>query len=121
MKILVLENNLRRLKFFVDFLGKYKLNIIDNAEEAEELLRQEEFDMVFLDNDLDGGGFGADIASFLAENPENPNNNAAIVIHCLDNAAREAMFLKLSSSCENLVAFPFGSTEFFEYLGLTSD
>jgi hypothetical protein len=94
---------------------------MDNASEAEELLKVEVFDMIFLDNDLDKGGFGADVAAFLADNPENLNNKSSIVIHCLDNNAQKAMLTKLTSVCQNVVAIPFGSPDFFEYLGLTNE
>jgi len=120
MEILVLEDNLDRIRFFIEILGKYKLSVVDKAEEAVELLESKVFDMIFLDNDLGDGGYGADVAAYLANNPSNLNNDANIVVHCLDEQARIAMLKELTPNCPKTIGVYFGES-LFHYLGLTND
>jgi CheY-like chemotaxis protein len=119
MKVMVLEDNLDRIKFFIEVLGKYKLKIVDNVDEAIELLDNEAFDMIFLDNEV-VGGCGADVAVYMANKPDNLNNDATIVVHCLDDQAQAAMVQKLTPTYPRTLGITFGPS-LFHYLGLTNE
>lgn len=120
MRVLVVEDGLERIKFFIEILGKFNLTVVDNSEEAIVLLESILFDMVFLDHDLGAGGYGADVAAHLANNPDNPNNeNAIVVVHTMNESVSKKMLNKLIYSCPKVVGIPFGPRLFY-YLGLTT-
>jgi len=82
IRILVLEDDVFRVRFFIERFGQYKLKITENIEDAIEYLKYYKFNYIFLDNDLgSGNGEGIDVAKFLQNNPNNINNEAVIIIH----------------------------------------
>ncbi len=82
MKILVLEDDGHRAKVFVERFYTHQLTITENAYDAVELLDSNVYDTIFLDHDLgEGNGSGSYVTAYLKENPDNPNNQARIVIH----------------------------------------
>ena len=82
MRILILEDDNVRVKFFIEKLGQYSPKITENAEIAISYLKEDTFDYVFLDNDLGrGNGEGIDVADYLQQNPDNPNCKAAVIVH----------------------------------------
>ena len=110
MKILILEDDTARLTYFNEKFYKHELTMTENANSAIEYLEEQEFDCIFLDHDLgEGNGFGADVASYLNENPDNPNNQAIIVIHAWNIPGAKAMQAKLPEAH----IMPFGSDDFF--------
>ena len=110
MKILVLEDSVYRSKYFIEKYGHCDLTIIENAYSAIDLLGGEVFDYVFLDNDLGtGAGEGLDVARFLSNNANNPNNNSVIIIHSWNNVAVKEM-LNLLPKAD---VVPFGSSNFY--------
>lgn len=89
MKILVLEDNEERITQFKRNLAGNLLVIVDNADEAIDLLMHTKWDVVMLDHDLggkemvsSGPGTGYQVAVFLEQNPEfRPPN---IIVHSMN-------------------------------------
>jgi len=114
MKILILEDSTARLVYFNEKFYKHELTMIENADRAIEYLEEQEFDCIFLDHDLgEGNGFGADVASYLYENPDNPNNQSTIVIHSWNVPGARA----IKSLLPDAHFMPFGSDDFFSIGG----
>jgi len=91
MKILILEDSPERHKAFLRWLIGHVVKITENAKDAIELLRAEDWDILFLDHDLggeemvvSGNGTGFEVAKWLAENPD--NHPSKIVIHSYNPA-----------------------------------
>ncbi len=110
MKILILEDDGFRVRFFIERFGQYKLKITENAKTAINYLEEFEFDYIFLDNDLGkGNGEGIDVAEFLQHNPTNPNNKSIIIIHSWNIPATDIIKAMLPNS----VSAPFNTDNFF--------
>ena len=114
MKLLVLEDDSYRVTAFIEKFCNYDLYITENADRAVEYLEADVFDYIFLDHDLgENNGCGADVAAYLANNPDNENNDSNIIIHSWNLPAVAAMQSKLPQA----IFIPFGSDLFFA-LGL---
>jgi len=114
MKILILEDDTARLMYFNEKFYRHELTMIENANSAIEYLENKTFDCIFLDHDLGyNNGFGADVASYLGEHPDNPNNQATIIIHSWNTPGAQAMLAKL----KNAYIAPFGSDAFISIKG----
>jgi hypothetical protein len=110
MKILVLEDDTYRATFFMERFCDADLFMTEKADVAIEYLENNFFDYIFLDHDLgENNGCGADVAAYLSNNPENPNNETTIVIHSWNVPAAKAMKGKLPRS----IFAPFNSEIFF--------
>ena len=110
MKILVLEDDTYRATFFIERFCDSDLYITEKVDAAIDYLENIFFDYIFLDHDLgDDNGCGADVAAYLANNPENPNNDTNIIIHSWNVPAAKAMKAKLPQS----VLAPFNTELFF--------
>lgn len=118
MKILIIDDNLERIKIFINALGKFSPDFVDNSAEAIERLEKEVYDIILLDDDLEDGGSGADVAVYLFDNDNNPNVEAEIILDGTDKKSVEAMLYKLAPVCSNVHYIGFGK-EIFEYFGLT--
>ena len=82
MKILVVEDDSSRQDFFRDILSGYNLIFTTTSIEAIELVRQQTFDLIFLDMDLDDGlGRGLDVAQMINKTP---NLYADVIIHSMN-------------------------------------
>ena len=91
-KILILEDDNNRVKFFINMLQNHDLKVIESAYEAIQYLVECSFDYIFLDNDLGmGNGEGIDVARFIYDNHGNSNNSATIVIHSWNSPAAGTM------------------------------
>ena len=96
MKILVLDDDINRLKMFRQkFIGNDLKTVVD-AQSAIALLKNERFDLVSLDHDLDGKqyvpsgpGTGYEVAEWLSKHPD--RNPKQVVLHSLNGPARERM------------------------------
>lgn len=111
MNILVLEDSVSRIKYFIERFSDHNLVVTENADDAINYLSEQVFDYIFLDHDLgDENGCGADVAAYLCDNIDNENNDAMVVIHSWNTPA--AMSMK--SELPNSKILPFGSTEFYE-------
>lgn len=93
MKILLLEDDIKRItEFRQRFLSIPHKQIFytDTAQTCIELLKSEEFDLIFLDHDLGGKVFvdinekntGSEVARYISQNPL--NSNPIIIIHTLN-------------------------------------
>lgn len=110
MKILILEDDGYRVRFFIERFGNHILKITENSTKAIKYLEKYTFDYLFLDNDLGhNNGEGIDVANFLYNNPTNPNNGAIIIIHSWNSAAIAIIKGKLP----NAVSAPFNTENFY--------
>lgn len=86
MKILILEDNPNRIKQFKYNLIGHDVDITDQVLMAIELLKNNDYDLIFLDHDLEGKHYvpssyfntGYTVAKYLSANPQ---INAKIIIH----------------------------------------
>jgi len=81
-KVLVLEADSKRIVTFVEFLGRHKLTITDNADEAIKYLILQEYDFIFLNKD------GLSVALFIEAYL---NYEPTIVVHTIDTLIGEAI------------------------------
>lgn len=106
MKILILEDNPERMKYFKE---KFKNNAdiihTEYSETAITYLKQVEFDIVFLDHDLGGKQMdweeencGMNVVDWLVENIGNLKYNPEIIIHSFNFVRSEIMLDKLLKS-----------------------
>ncbi len=99
MKILVLEDDGFRVKFFLEKFGEHNITITENAYDAIGYLEDTVFDCIFLDHDLgEDNGCGLDVANYLFDNPWNLNNRANIIIHSWNRPATKNMLSKISQA-----------------------
>ena len=87
LKVLVLEDNTERLKWFKDTFFNYELSIAMTAETAGYAIMKNEFDLIFIDHDLaDETSTGLDFAKVLAEEIEagRVSNDPSIYIHSMN-------------------------------------
>lgn len=92
MRIFVLEDNDYRVNFFIEKFCDCDVIVTENAYSAIEYLSVDVFDYLFLDHDLgDENGCGLDVAEYLADNPNNDNNYASIVVHSWNTPAAMKM------------------------------
>jgi len=81
-RILIVEDNGSRQDFFRDVLSEYALVFTTTSTAAIDLLKQQTFDFIFLDMDLDDGlGRGLDVARVLKETP---NSYADVIVHSMN-------------------------------------
>lgn len=111
IKILLLEDDVFRVRFFVERFGQHKLKITENVEDAIEYLKYYKFNYIFLDNDLgSGNGEGIDVAKFLQAHPKNPNNKAVIIIHSWNIPATAI----IKSILPSAISAPFNTEVFYD-------
>lgn len=97
-RILVLEDNEYRIKWFRHHFANETITIMEAASDAIGCLQSNEYDLIFLDHDLGGEAFvneahkntGSEVARFLAASKA--NINASYVIHSLNSAGADYMF-----------------------------
>ena len=113
MRILILEDDGTRVNNFIELLYQHDLDITENAQEAISLLDEKVYDVLLLDHDLgEGNGTGGTVSSFLRMYPDNPNNNAEILIHSWNAPASAGMLKDLP----NAMWAPFNTEEFYDIL-----
>ena len=109
MKILILEDDDSRIKFFIERFCDHTLKVIENSKDAISYLKTDVFDYIFLDNDLgEGNGEGLDVAKFLRENPGNINNLAQVIIHSWNVPAT----IRMVDNIPDAVVAPFNTEKF---------
>lgn len=95
-KILILEDNDARINLFKENWSHplLELTFVEHSDEAIELLKVNNFNMIFLDHDLEEKQMiykpedcGMRVAEFLQQNPV----KAEIVIHSMNSAAAKLM------------------------------
>lgn len=103
MKILILEDDINRIEWFIRFMKKefptYQHWYTDNVEQAKSLFKEHgPFDYYFLDHDLGGEQMvdssqentGYQFAKFLEENGIT-GENETIILHSLNPSGRDLM------------------------------
>lgn len=110
MRILVLEDSIERIKYFLERFCDHDLTITENAESAINYLAEGVYDCIFLDHDLGkNNGSGADVAAFLASGLTE-NFHSTIIIHSWNMPAVRA----IKDLLPKVYVLPFGSTDFYE-------
>lgn len=103
MKVLILEDEQARIDQFCQKLEGYELYITKLPDFAISLLKECNFDFIFLDHDLRDvhyaelglkEGTGQEVAEFLRDNPEN-NKAAKIYVHSMNFYGAENMVAAL--------------------------
>lgn len=113
MKILILEDDGTRVNNFIEILHSHDLDIIENAYEAVHLLESNIYDILLLDHDLgDDNGSGSIVSSYLREYQDNPNYQAAILIHSWNTPASIGMLKDLPEA----QWAPYNTEEFYDVL-----
>lgn len=118
MRVLVLEDNDERIKWFREKLAAHHLDVGADVGWAAHMLRQHKYSAIFLDHDLDevkhGGyneaylrGTGAELARLMAVNQW--NKDAAVVVHSCnpDGAARIHYILEADGGYTDVYQMPF--------------
>ncbi len=116
MRILILEDDENRIaKFRENFIGCI-LDITKDPNEANRWLQENQYDMIFLDHDLEDSHYledclskettGLCTADFLGNNLH-CNKKAVVIIHSLNPAGRERM--KLACKDRNPRVVPFNT------------
>lgn len=113
LKILFLDDDEGRQAFMRRELVGHKATHVTTARQAiDELERNDDYDIVFLDHDLGGEVFvdsgredtGMEVVRWLAQNPRNIGR---VVVHTLNPPARENMVCLLERSGYRAEAHPF--------------
>lgn len=121
MKILVLEDDQNRIKRFSQELIGNSLDICERAEEAIKLLKEKDYDVVFLDHDLGGqiyvdpleSNTGYEVIRFLARNITNTKAN--FIVHSM-NSVGDSMVKSLKAKNYKAVRAVFNSPEFMSVI-----
>lgn len=107
MKILFLDDNQDRINHFIQHASKHDLTIVNTAPQAIEAIKNNNFDILFLDHDLDEdlhediNGTGMDVVRhIIIEELKFP----LIIIHSWNHPAAVFMLFKLNqNNIEQLV------------------
>lgn len=100
LKILVLEDDLRRVQIFRQKLVGFDLTFVETAMDAIGAIQDEEFDVIFLDHDLGGQVYvstadkntGSEVVRWmLASQGALFHYDPYIIIHSLNTPAAESM------------------------------
>jgi hypothetical protein len=117
IRVFLLEDDKRRHEWFVKRFAGDHIDIADNVAEAQELLRENAYDALFLDHDLqpehynspttDDQRTGYAIASWLAANPE-LQRASTIFVHTrnAEGAMRMVEELRRVGRAAEFVPFP---------------
>lgn len=109
MRILILEDSIERVKYFIERFSDHELTITENAQDAIAYLSECVYDYVFLDHDLgENNGNGADVASYLGSGMT-INIDAYVIIHSW-NMPASAVMLRL---CPGAFVLPYGTDSFY--------
>ena len=113
-KILVLEDNPNRIAIFKTHLVNHDVDYVDIAWDANKLLNENIYDIIYLDHDLGGhvyvvdddiNGTGYDVAKVI---PETENKNARIIIHTYNPVGYQRMSAALNEYNIKYAYVPFG-------------
>lgn len=102
MKILLLEDNNNRITYFQNALQAHTLIVCRHAKAAKKALHKHQFDLIFLDHDLQGipaepesDNCGSEVARYIAEEII---AYGAIILHTENEIGRDAMDAILEGS-----------------------
>ena len=102
-KILVVENTLHRQMKFREWLAS-TAKIVSRVDRALREIEAQTFDVIFLDRDLDGNGFGEDIATHLAA----IKFPGKVICHSDNHTAAQFIKKILDDGGVNIEIIPFG-------------
>jgi hypothetical protein len=119
MRILLLEDSQERVKWFVKKLIGNVIDFAYTSDQANKFLLENEYDVIFLDHDLDEEhyvamysptdvslvGTGVDTAKFIAENKCSPK--AQIIVHSLNMVGSQNIFAILQKAGYNVQKVPY--------------
>ena len=90
MKIFILDDDMRRIKWFKRAFIGHNVYYAHDPIEAEKMLRKNHYDMIFLDHDLGGAAFvrgkngdGIDLAKVMAR--DELATGSIIIVHSLNH------------------------------------
>ena len=105
MRVLILEDNENRCVKFREALMGHDLDITEFSKEAIQLLKENEYDILFLDHDLGGQVYvesgeetGFEVAEWLSQNTDRKPKE--IYLHSLNEWGRKNMKNVLPDSVE---------------------
>lgn len=113
MRILILEDDPARMKVFRNSVEmcsgngrSIEVSHTDKAFEAVDLMHNLDFDLVFLDHDLDGRVYvpttdsncGTRVARFLSEWPDVRARQGRVIVHSFNDAAAKGMVALIPNS-----------------------
>lgn len=114
MKVLILEDDLGRIKSFKKELIGHHVFFTDRADKAIEQLKKSKWDVLFLDHDLGGEVFvtkventGYEVAIWLKKHPK--KKPATIFIHSLNPNGRKRMKDEIPEAIEAMFAWTIAS------------
>lgn len=81
-RILVIDDDSERISFFIESFGHQRLDIIENTDDAISYLADNIYDYIFFGAEEEP--VGSEVAEFLSEQLDNPNNDARLIIHSWD-------------------------------------
>ena len=100
---MLLEDNPHRITFFQNELKKHKLTVCRHAKAAMKALKDGQFDLIFLDHDLDSEPIapddensGSEVARFIVKEAV---TCGLIILHTENRVGREAM-IALLDTCQ---------------------
>ena len=109
MNILILDDNAHRLTFFQNGLKGHKLTICRHARSAIKALKNDAYDLIFLDHDLTGKpadpedeNSGSEVARYIADHEI---VCGCIILHTENRLGRESMETILAEA----VTIPYSS------------
>jgi len=106
LNVFILEDAPERISWFQNTFSDCNIIITHNVEEACNLLRGNNFDLIFLDRDLGDLKFSGEDVAWCMKN-ENLQNNACIVIHTVNTRGQRVMPRYLQNfSNVNVIPFP---------------
>jgi DNA-binding LytR/AlgR family response regulator len=109
MRLLILEDQTNRVKFFIEQFCDHEVTVTENAYAAIDYLEDNVYDCIFLDNDLgDGNGSGLLVAGYLSKHQTNPNTRAKVFIHSWNIPAAYQMKEMLPGA----IVLPFSTKEY---------
>lgn len=124
MKILFLDDDLDRHSKFTEASNGSEVTFVHGVAQAIEALSTDQFDIAFLDHDLDGRvfveeseGTGTEVAEYIAKMPAE-NRPRIVIVHSMNPYGAQRMMNILRTAPGRLLAWqtPFGTQEFYGYI-----
>jgi hypothetical protein len=129
MKILFLDDDLDRHSKFTEASAGSEVTFVHSVAQAVEALTTEQFDIAFLDHDLDGRvfveeveGTGTQVAEYIAGMPCETRPRI-VIVHSMNPYGAQRMMNILRACPGRLMAWqtPFGTQEFYGYIPAVSE
>lgn len=121
MKILVLDDDIERLKLFKEFIDLYRLEtnnkilyeFTSDADECISKMKDEQFDIFFLDHDLGGlthvnsveENTGSEVSRWIVDNKDIVTGRV-FIIHSFNPVGAKYMYDRLKTISEDVIYVP---------------